>query len=262
MGGENTLIEESFPTDPVVWLSQEFLRRREKNAAYSLRSFARSLSISSGALSQILARKRPLSAKSAKKICERLGYSPDVTVRFLEMTQREFCRSLAPQKVRQLDLDVFRLIADWYHYAILSLLETKGASSTPQWIARRLCITPVEARGALERLLRLGLLRKEGNHLKPQQTTLTTPHDKPSGALRKLHRQSLERAIASLEEVPVELREISLVTMAISPKKLPIAKEMIRRFRRSLTRLLEDGERTEVYNLTIQLVPVTKGEST
>jgi hypothetical protein len=50
------------------------------------------------------------------------------------------------------------------------------------------------------------------------------------------------------------------MTMAIDPRKLPLAKTLIREFRFRLAELLETGNRTEVYNLNVQLVPVTKKE--
>jgi hypothetical protein len=48
------------------------------------------------------------------------------------------------------------------------------------------------------------------------------------------------------------------MTMAIDPKKLPQAKERIRDFRRGLSEFLESGNRSEVYRINIQLMPVTK----
>lgn len=85
-----------------------------------------------------------------------------------------------------------------------------------------------------------------------------TTSDIPSAALRRSHRQTLEQAIESLEEVRIELRDITSITMAIDPARIGEAKTAIRRFRRDMAALLEDGRRTEVYNLNVQLVPVTR----
>ena len=68
-------------------------------------------------------------------------------------------------------------------------------------------------------------------------------------------------AIAALEYSPVEERDVSSVTMAIDVQRIPLAKEAIRAFRRRLMRLLEAGSPDEVYNLNIQLVPVTRKKS-
>ncbi|MGZ3740999.1 MAG: DUF4423 domain-containing protein, partial [Bdellovibrionota bacterium] len=62
----------------------------------------------------------------------------------------------------------------------------------------------------------------------------------------------------AIEAVPTEERDITSMTMAIDPRRLPLAKTLIRKFRFRLADLLETGDRTEVYNLNVQLVPVTK----
>ncbi|MNL80116.1 hypothetical protein D3C87_2068750 [compost metagenome] len=46
--------------------------------------------------------------------------------------------------------------------------------------------------------------------------------------------------------------------MAISPKNLPQAKEEIRKFRKKMAQLLEEGEANEVYLMGIQLVPLSR----
>src|SRR5205823_2962609 len=102
-----------------------------------------------------------------------------------------------------------------------------------------------------------GLLAREADRLRATDGWTTT-HDVPSGALRRYHAQLLELAARALEDVPVELRDVTAMTMAIHPAKLPLAKEEIKRFRRRLARLLEDESATEVYHLTIQLVPVSR----
>lgn len=38
----------------------------------------------------------------------------------------------------QLSMDQFAIIADWYHFAILNLINTPGFKSDISWIAKRL----------------------------------------------------------------------------------------------------------------------------
>ncbi|MBI3296464.1 MAG: TIGR02147 family protein [Deltaproteobacteria bacterium] len=231
---------------PIDRLRAEFLARRSQNPQYSLRSFARDIGISSGALSQVFSRKRPLTKRSLERISRRLGID-----------------SLAPSSdaYHLIQSDQFNCIADWYHYAILSLLETHGARSQVRWIASRLGISIVEAQGAIERLIRVGMVKLKGNSLVTTQKRRRTSTDVPNEALRKLHHQTLLRNAELLNEVPVEWRDVTMMTMAIDLKKLPLAKVFIKRFRRDLTRFLGAGTKTEVYNLCIQLVPVTRRES-
>lgn len=53
-------------------------------------------------------------------------------------------------------------------------------------------------------------------------------------------------------------REFTFITMAVDKSKMIEAKAMIREFRDKLCAYLEEGEKTEVYELAIQLFPRTK----
>ncbi len=223
------------------WLLGEFKRRKGANPSYSLRSFSRATKIQPGRLSELLAGKRRLTPKMAKRIAVELGSIP-----------------MAQGQWTALEEETFSAISDWQHFAILSLLETKDFRENERWIARRLGISVLEARDSLERLIRLGIVERRENKLLPARGGFTTSQYISSAALRRSHRQSLEQAIEALEGVRVEDRDISSVTMAIDTRKLPQAKRIIRDFRRSLMRLLEAGESDEVYNLNIQLIPVSK----
>ncbi|MCM2277251.1 MAG: DUF4423 domain-containing protein [Oligoflexia bacterium] len=258
--------------NPSLWLQAEFLRRRERNPRFSLRAFGRMLNIPPGRLSEVFSRKRPLTIAMGQRIAERLAYSPAMRIGLLQAIQRQqLLRSggLSPhpgadgteqgddsdrQLLRE---DEFRLIADWQHFALLYLFETRGFRSDPAWMARRIGIPPHEAQAALERLERLGLIARRQKRYVKLAGELTTTQDISSAALRQSHRQSLEQAIRALEEVPLELRDVTSITMAIDPRRIPAAKLMIRDFRRRLCRFLEQGRRTEVFNLNVQLVPVT-----
>jgi hypothetical protein len=90
-----------------------------------------------------------------------------------------------------------------------------------------------------------------------------TTQDIESAALKRSHAQSLEQVIEALNVVPAQLREINSTTMAISLRRLPEAKKLIRQFQRKLCAFLECNDdaseaREEVYNLNVQLVPVSK----
>lgn len=237
--------------------------RRARNPAYSLRAFAGSCGVSPATMSQILSGKRPLTVKSAKRIAERLALAPDERSRLVrsagpKRAERED-RALGARE--EIDLDRFKAIADWHHYAILSLSELPGHQATPEWIAAKLGIPVSEARAALERLARLGLLTIERRKMRQVPKALVTPHDVPSAALRRHHRQVLERALKALESVPVQWRDFGTLTMAIDPARLPQAKKIIRRFRQQLAAICESGDKKAVYHFSTQFFPVTPPET-
>lgn len=252
--------------DPIDWLRAEYQTRRRSNSAYSLRAFARFLKVSSGSLSEILSRKRAISSKQAQKIAGQLALTPDETEIFLRVCgstrnvgtkTHGTGKSLAAAKFRELERDEFALVSEWYHFAILSLMETKTFRSDPAWIARRLAISSTEVRSALERLDRLKYIKLTEAGYVLATGPLTTTTDVPSAALRRLHKQSLTHVIDSMDAVDVRDRDVTSMTIAVNKEKFAIAKELIRNFRRNLSDFLETGERDEVYHLNIQLMPVS-----
>ncbi len=253
-------------TNPKHWLESEYLQRKKKNPSYSLRAFSRLLDLPSGRVSQLLSEKRNITPSVGKKVALRLGYDPVKTRHFLssiECSRKSRCQPpVSSDAYAPLDMDQFQSIAEPLHFAILSLMETRGFSGKMKEISQRLDLGSVETRAAVERLQRLGLVETEPRIRLAKNPGLTTSHDVQSSALRVAHKKVLEEAIASLEDIAVELRDITSITMAADPSKLAEAKRRLREFRRSFSEFMETGTQTEVYRLNIQLVPVTKRKKT
>jgi len=71
--GKKLMTTDCFKT----YLQEEFVRRCRNNKAYSLRSFARQLSINHSSLSRILSGKRALSENMIQKLAEQLELAPN-----------------------------------------------------------------------------------------------------------------------------------------------------------------------------------------
>jgi uncharacterized protein (TIGR02147 family) len=240
-----------------IFLQQELVRRCRSNSKYSLRSFARTLDVSPSALSAILSAKRALTTKMIKRLALKLDLNLEEINQFVSAAKTEVVT------FQQVTLDTFAIISDWYHYAILELIRVKSFKPDKTWIASALGITRNEVNMATDRLERVGLLKIQtdgrwvdtsfGGNATNIERNLT------SSAQRKLQKQILEMSIKALEQVPIEHREHSSITMAINPLDLPLAKEKIKAFRRELMNSLEQtSEPTQVYNLGVSLYPVTK----
>lgn len=246
-------------------LHNEYRKKKALAPAYSLRQFAKRLGMPSGRLSELMTGKRRVTKGLALKIVSGLDLDPETSKAIVDAASANSSLSHEIEKrpSRTIEDETFVAISDWYHFAILSLAETSGFRSDPQWIAERLGVDVTLIRNAIDRLLFIGLLTLEGSTLRPAQAQIKTRTDLKSLALRKSHRQSLDQAIQALDDIPLELRDITSITMAISLKKVPLAKMIIQDFRQSLSTLLETGPgRDEVYNLNVQLVPVTKISNT
>ncbi len=243
-------------------LREAFVESQVRNPSYSLRSFARRLAISPSALSEILNGKRRISRKLAERLAEKLCLEPRHTQDLLARFRRAGATARdtpAPVVYEELDSDQFATISEWYHFGILSLMETTTFQDDPAWISDRLNIKLPEATCAIERLLRLGFVqRDEAGKLQLAKGRLTTSDGVRSISLRKAHATNLAMAQRSLAEDEMEVRDFSAMTMAIDPSTLPEARRMIREFSDQLSTKLEvSGKQTEVYKLCVQLFPLS-----
>lgn len=237
-----------------------FEERCARNPSYSLRAFARFVGLSPASISELMKNKRRISAKTAEKILLKLKVDTDKVESLTLSLQRP---SLTRGKKRdkqyiRLSNDQFKVVADWYYFAILSLAETKDFCAQPEWIATRLNITVAQAENALTRLERLEMLTRDSeNNLVATGKTFGSSNEISSDAVRYSHHQAFELASNSLERDPLDLRDFVSIFMAIDPDLLPEAKARIRSFRNELSQFLEQGNRREVYRMSVQLFPLT-----
>lgn len=240
-------------------LSTELDARKRRNPYYSLRAFARDLGIGLGSLSEVMSGKRELSNSNFQKVTNILGLSDEEKIKLRDYKAALKAAAQTKDEHQYLAEDEFRLIADWYHLAILNLAKLRANRASADWIADRLQIETYQALDSLERLQRLNLLKIEKGKLVRTARPLSTTHDLPSAAIRKHHSQNLLLAEKSLSKDPVEVREFASVTMAVNPRHLPKVKELLTKTRKKVADLLEDEDALEVYTLSFQLFPLTKG---
>jgi uncharacterized protein (TIGR02147 family) len=238
-------------------LKNIFRERKSRNSGYSLRAFSRDLDVSSTALSDVLSNKRNFSEKNAKKISEKLGFSPAQFEKMLSEVKKQTLDVDVQNEVMQIKEDEFNLISHWYFLAILTLSEQRNISSDPAYIARRLGIRTEEAVVAIGTLVRLGLLTSKSGKLKRASLPFRTTTDIPSYAIRKYHKDNLKVAEHSLENVPLELREISSMSLNIDPKKIKKAKKLINKFKEEFTKEMEKTSAKEVYTLAMHFFPAS-----
>ena len=255
--------------DPRLILQRELERRCQSNPRYSLRAFAKALGMSPTALSFVLNGKRPLSKKATEKAVNTLSLSQEECALFLKWSQtrktlaRNQTKNLAahPNEANsyQLSLDSFSFISDWYHYAILSLLEIPRSRFEAKWISRHLGITETEARGAMDRLQRMEIVEKIDGRWKQCTGPIRIGNDVPTAATKRFQKQLLLKAIDSVDNDPVEVRDFSSMTIAMDSSLIPYAREEIRKFRRRLAEDLETmGKPERVYKFTVQIFPVSR----
>lgn len=250
--------------DPIEILQNELIVRKKRNPAYSLRAFAKQLQIPPGRLSELLSRKRKLAPKLANKIADQCFDKFEHRKKFLTAAGLPLQKSKQENPelthFKMLPEDEFALIASPIHITLLTLLETNRENLNISRISKLLEISTVETRNILVRLERLGLVTKQDNFYLRNSKPIKTTTDIPSIALKKSHKETLEQTIKAIDEVPVELRDITSICIPSDPSHLSEVKDLIKDFRRKIYAILESGHKTQVYNLNIQLVPLIKKE--
>ena len=259
-------------------LNEYFIIRKEMNPNYSLRSFAKDLGMPSSNLSSVISGKQGLSKESAEKIAKNLRIKGSEKNKFIDLVLASDARSkkekiLATARLRQESLldkkelqeDYFKLISDWYYYAILELITIEDFQSSDKWIAEQLGISLNETEKAMERLVRLGLIEIKNNIYQSTGAQLDTTYDIPSFYIKKHNAQILSKASEAIVEQDIEKREISTLTIAINDEDIKFVKKRIREFRNDLDKELMERTKkngaNRVYSLAIQFFDLLKGSS-
>ncbi|RZA06760.1 MAG: TIGR02147 family protein [Proteobacteria bacterium] len=239
-------------------LQKTFAERSRRNPQYSLRSFARALEIDSSTLSALLRRKRPLTAKQAQKLIGALDIQDPALAQNLLLGTISSSDAAPAQAYNELAIEAAEVISSWEHYAILHLLELDNFRGTARNISSRLNIPLGVVMECLARCEKLSLVQVEEGVWKVLTRNIAVVPNVPNQALKELHKQYIQMAMNSLDNVSREKRDVSGITMSVCSKKLPEASRMIQDFRRNLSAFLESCPRDSVYRLNIQLFPLTQ----
>lgn len=245
-------------------IKEDLSQRQRINPNYSLRAYSGFLGLHSSTLSQVLNGKRALPLKNAKQVADKLNLGPKDKTLFLESLYR-LKTNIDDIKIDQnddrfiLDESYSKVIAEWEHYAVLTLFDVTNFNASVDEIATRLGLTELRAEVVLNNLLICNLINKDENGVfQKTHSKVRTTEDVTMKALKDSHLETLEMGKNKLEEIDVELRDYSAMTMAVDLEKLPEVKTIIREFRQKVSALLRDGNKTDVYQLAIQLYPLTK----
>lgn len=257
----------SNPSYHIQKMKECLSQKQRQNAQYSVRAFARDIEMHPATLNQVLNGKRPLPLKNCAVVAEKMGLSPKERTLFMDSlfrtkSQLDSIKVSESDERFMLDESYHKVIAEWEHYAVIELYDTNNFTATVGEIARRLGITENRAGVVLNNLFGCGLLVHGDNGLPVKShRRVRTTEDVTSNALKASHIEALEMGKEKLTEIDVMLRDFSSSTLAIDMEKLPEAKQIIREFRQKMAALLEEGNKTEVFQLAIQFYPLTQIEN-
>ncbi|MCM2354611.1 MAG: TIGR02147 family protein [Pseudobdellovibrio sp.] len=244
-------------------LKFHYALRQSKNVKFSQRSFAKMLGISSGRLAEIFNGKAPITEKKARAMATKLKLSAEDKLQLLTLVENEantrLKRPKNPKKSHRLSHDEFSIISDWEHFALMSLIETATFKSDKNWIAKKLEVSVERLETVLQTLLAENLIKIDDNQqISNTYRSMSTLTDIPSDILKKANEECILQGLEKMYVIGPELRDITSLTFPVDLTKLPKAKALIRKFKAKMTELMPSKTTSEIYNLNIQLVPISK----
>jgi len=174
-------------------------------------------------------------------------------------TRQDGRRKLKRPEGKRLSLDEFALISDWEYFPFMSLIECSNFKSDFEWISKKLGITLLRAKEIIHNLEELGHIQiSEDGTITNTHRSMSTLTDIPSYVLRKANADCILQSLEKMESVDVQFRDITSFTIPVDLEKMKQAKTLIRDFKLQMLALLGEQNTTEIYNLNIQLVPVSQ----
>ena len=172
-------------------------------------------------------------------------------------------RSVAAQNsVSLVGADQYDYFETWKN-PVLRELAPKMKGATPAKMAEQIKfgVSTAEVKKSLAMLTELGLLKKddEGNYVQATKSVTTGDIDVTALAVRDMHRQMGGLAVKAIDEVPVDERDFSGMTLGVSEVAFHKIVKEIADFRRRIGAIVMDDTGAErVYRMNVQLFPLTK----
>jgi uncharacterized protein (TIGR02147 family) len=262
------------------WDYRDFLRdfyaeKKRENNWYSLRYMGGRVAVDPSHLLKIFQRERHIGNSLIDVFIKHCCLSPSDAEYFANLVRFNKAKSDRDSKMyyerllalkgtgaRALERSKYEFYTEWYHSAILMLLDFFPFSGDFGALAAKLSppITPGKAKKSVALLEKLGLIKKtpEGNYCLTHKIITTGDHGH-SIAVKAFQEETIRMAAESLHRHPPAQRNISTVTVTISEGNLDRINEVISQFRETLLRMARDEKNPgKVYQLNVQLYPLTQ----
>ncbi len=247
------------------FLKNVILEKQSKNPKFSLRLIAKQLGMAPSSFSEVLSGKKNLSYGMALTIATNLGLKSKEVDYFCLLVKRDSAKKLdlksAIQKkieglnprgpVHNLEVDMFSLISDWFHLALLGILTLDLKNKNIETLAAAVGIDRRQAEVALDRLIRLGLVEisKDGQYLR-SSTDIFVNAKISTQSLHNYHRQMLGKAADSLEGQEFHERIVRTENIAIGDEQLEQAETLTEEFFAKMSNLTSKAKKkTKLYHL-------------
>jgi uncharacterized protein (TIGR02147 family) len=259
-------------------MRQYFAERKAANPAFSHRLFARLAGFkTSNFMCLVMAGKRNLTKESTDKVALAMRLKKrerdyfELLVLFCQartLREKESClaRLTAIRKsafYQPIGDDRSEYISHWLHPVVRELVGIMDGSDCERELAGRIAypVTPAKVRESIELLVRLGLLRQVSGKLAIAHSLLSTGPGVAAASAVRYHIGAMTLAAEALNRFGAAEREIVGMTIGISRATFNRIRERIWDLRQEILASADDPKPEQVYQLNIQLFPMTKGKA-
>lgn len=254
---------------------RDYYAREKKASAFSWRKFSKLANFSSpNFLKQVCDGVSNLSKNSAERVADAMslqGYEKKFFLNLVVFNQsqieekrdnasQEMARIIKENKVRKLGNNALTYYDTWIHAIVRELAPIMEKVDAESIVKRcRLRISKQDAEESLAFLLRAGLLgvTNKGKYVQTEKIVEGNGEDIPL-AIRSMNRQMAQLAEHALDEVPVEHREFTGITMGISKESYGEILKELGKCRKKILDIVSKEEKVDrVYRLNFQLFPMT-----
>ena len=250
-------------------------RRKAEMPFYSYRMMGDKLGLDSSYLYRVLQKKQHLPAHAMPVAKEILGLSGREAEYFellfsaavtKDKAKKEelMAKAISLQDVKRHSLQAaeLKLLENWWIPAVRAYLEINGGVVNIKQMAQDMCppITEEQAAEAVETLKEIGLVKKlASGKLALCDAHLTVGGPEKKAAVRKFQKQVLSLASDALENIPVEERNISTLTLSVDQACFDDLGEMLKEFRRLVQKRVDSAKNTDrVMQLSMAFFPVAR----
>ena len=253
---------------------QDYYNERKRVSSFSWREFTRASGFASPTYLKLVCEcKTRLSPQGAEKVGMALNLAGFELEYFKSMVT--YCHAKTDQerknayetmlelasnnKVKIVDGDAFKYFESWVHPVVRELAPVMPRA-TPGEIAKRCCqcVSAGEVRESLDFMVRVGLLKKNGDTYQQVDKHLKGMTSAVSVALRYMHREMAHFAEEAIIRFTPSERNFTGLTMGISAEDYKKILQELDVCRKKIAQIALNSRGTErVYRLNLQLFPLT-----
>lgn len=262
---------------PESLIKKFLIRKQEENSLYSLRAFARDLDCSPSFLSEVLNGKKKVPPAWIKQISTTLNLD-DISIADLKtailqshlegtglekLVDQNISRKVSKVNMaKPLNKKNLSLLSKWYYVAILDFITLENGPHKTEDIARRLNLSSGAIKEAIAVLQNLELIKVDENqNLHKTDAHIRFPTSKTDATVRNFHIQMIEKAkfevMNKTKDSDFSRRLVTCSTIAADPKHTEKIKEKIHVFLAEIAEEFSSGNAEELYQMNIQLFPLT-----